>query len=108
MSGHLPPKPKFTPEFNWGSIVGVATLITVLGGGVATMYALLAPVAIARADINKLKESHQEIVAMVTADQIRTDQKISRSQERTERRLDVIHTDVQAIKNMLMSERRRD
>ena len=103
---HVPQRPRFMPEITWGSVTGFLTLATVLAGGLVTMLSLNSTWAVAQTDIDRLKQNQQEMQVAILQQQDKTDAKIQQVQASTERRLDVIHTDVQAIKNILISQRR--
>ena len=82
---HMPPKPRFNPEFSWGTIF---TLITVMAGGASVWIGLNLKVASAMERIEAI------------------DQRQTRQEDRVDRRMSEIHSDVQDIKRILMGEYR--
>lgn len=103
-------KPRWTPEFSWSGVVSLATLFTVLTGGIGFLWVSSSAWANVLKDVEILKEQTQAQAEYTKAVQKSMDDKMVRVQELTERRLEIIHTDVQAIKNILIQDRssRRD
>src|SRR5690554_6428471 len=95
-------RPKWSPEFSWNGVVSVFSLLSVLFGGLGLLWLASTTWAVAQTDIQTLKSAQNQLRIDMTYQQQQTDSKIQRVQESTERLLDVIHTDVQAIKNILI------
>lgn len=101
-------KPQWSSEFSWNGVAAVVALLTFLVGGAGFLWAMSSTWAVAQTDIEAIKRAHNELRVTVEVQQEKVDEKIQRLQEGTERRLEVIHADVQAIKNLLIADRRRD
>lgn len=103
-------KPRWTSEFSWSGVVSLATLFTVLTGGIGFLWVSSSAWANVLRDVEILKEQTREQEVYTRSVQQSMDAKVVRVQELTERRLETIHTDVQAIKNILIQDRngRRD
>ena len=103
---HIPQKPKFMPEITWGSVTGIATLVTVISGGLWTVWYSSAAWAQVEVKLQQVEAQQVTQAKALRETTVALDNKVQRVQERTERRLEVIHTDVQAIKNLLIAQRR--
>lgn len=102
-------KPKWSPEFTWSGVASLASFLSVCFGGLGLLWLASSTWAVAQTNIEALQREQEAIKEVVRAQKQDTDDKLVRVQEATERRLDVIHTDVQQIKNLLIADRgRRD
>lgn len=100
-------KPQWSPEFTWSGVASLASFLSVVLGGLGLLWVASSTWAVAQTNIDALRREQEAIKEVVRAQKEEMDAKLVRVQLSTDRRLEVIHTDVQAIKNILIADRNR-